>query len=93
MAKYISKYTVRQFDEAVGQIVANKGTNGQVLVADGSGGVSWQTVVGGDTSNIIYEITEESADTEVPSAKAVYDYVNSIMNTTINDLDALIGGD
>ena len=73
----------RQFTNG-GKIRGPQGTMGPTG-ADGAVGPTGASVVNGETSdNKVTKIDENSTDVEYPSAKAVYDFVNSAITTALN---------
>ena len=73
----------RQFTNG-GQIRGPQGAMGPTG-ADGAVGPTGASVVNGETSdNKVTKIDENSTDVEYPSAKAVYDFVNSAITTALN---------
>ena len=73
----------RQFTNG-GQIRGPQGAMGPTG-ADGAVGPTGASVVNGETSdNKVTKIDENSTDVEYPSAKAVYDFVNSAITTVLN---------
>lgn len=67
-----------------GQIRGPQGAMGPTG-ADGAVGPTGASVVNGETSdNKVTKIDENSTDVEYPSAKAVYDFVNSAITTALN---------